>query len=195
MPLGKEGDMIAPEMLAVHRLPRMLAVAGLSLVLLTACGSSSGDTKAPPDADGAGQASSSAATSDAAAVDGCTLVSAAELSDAVGVTYTTIDSVNGGSLCNITGASPKDSFSYHIDKEDGTVITWDDEAATIERDDGTSTAVSGIGDRAVQGAIKEFAAESKGYIVVVLDADVNNPPTADDFTRSKKIALTLISRL
>jgi hypothetical protein len=43
-------------------------------------------------------------------------------------------------------------------------------------DDGSATSVSGLGDQSVEGVIKEFAAESDGYIVVVVNADVDNPP-------------------
>jgi hypothetical protein len=57
------------------------------------------------------------------------------------------------------------------------------------------TSVSGIGDRAAQRGVKEFAAESGGYIVEVTNADVNNPATASSFTRTKKIAQPLISKL
>jgi hypothetical protein len=41
----------------------------------------------------------------------------------------------------------------------------------------------------------EFAAEAKGYIVLVTNADFNNPPTARTFGRRKKIAQPLISKL
>ena len=81
------------------------------------------------------------------------------------------------------------------DKEGAPPDTWDAQVATIKRDDGSVTSVSGIGDRAAQGAVKEFAAEAKGYIVVVINADFNNPPTAKTFARSKKIAQLLISKL
>ena len=46
-----------------------------------------------------------------------------------------------------------------------------------------------------RGAVKEFAAEAKGYIVLVTNADFNNPSTASTFTRSKKVAQLLISKL
>jgi len=65
-----------------------------------------------------------------------------------------------------------------------------DPAELIERDDGSETSVSGIGDRAVQGAVKEFGAEAKGYIVLVTNADFNNPATASTFARSTRSTLS-----
>lgn len=176
-----------------HRTGTSLCAAALltlSLSTLTACGSSSG-TQDPADSTGAGSAAASIAKS----IDGCTLATAADLTQGVGVSYTKIESQNGGSLCSVTAASPTDSFSFHVDKEDGALTTWDGEVAIIKQDDGSVTSVSGVGDRAVQGAIKEFAAETKGYIVVVINADVNNSATAKGFTRSKAIAKTVIGKL
>jgi hypothetical protein len=77
----------------------------------------------------------------------------------------------------------------------GVATTWASEVATIKEDDGSETSVSGIGDQAAQGAVKEFAAEAKGYIVVVVNADVNNPPTASSFTRTKVIAKLLVGKV
>jgi hypothetical protein len=95
----------------------------------------------------------------------------------------------------VTGASATDSFFYVVEKEGGPLNTWSGEVATIKQDDGSVTSVSGIGDRAAPGGVKEFAAESGGYIVEVTNADVNNPATASSFTRTKKIAQLLISKL
>ncbi len=170
-----------------------LVVAGT----VTACGSndSSGTTSAPAGARAAAAGATDAAAGAAKAVNGCALVTAADLSKAVGVTYSKIDSVNGGSLCNVTAAAETNSFAFHVDREDGSLTTWTGEVATIKADDGSSTPVSGIGDQAAQGAIKEFAAESRGYIVVVINGDVNNQATAKDFTHSKSIARLLVSKL
>ena len=54
--------------------------------------------------------------------------------------------------------------------------------------------IAALTDRAAQGAVKEFAAEAGGYIVVVVNADVN-VATASTFTRTKKIEKLLISKL
>ena len=85
----------------------------------------------------------------------------------------------------MTGVNVTDGFFYEVDKEDATITTWSSELAVLKQDDGSYTSVSGIGDRAAQGAIKEFAAEADGYIVVVVNADVN-VATASTFTRTKK---------
>jgi hypothetical protein len=175
------------------------AAGGLSLLVLTACSSGSAGTTSP----GGGGAGTSAASGASAvtgqssgkAVNGCTLVTAQQLSAAVGVTYTAIQYSGTGSICNVTAASITDAFYYHVDKEDGSLNTWNGELATIKEDDGSFASVSGIGARAAQGAIKEFAAESAGYIIVVVNADVNNPPTASSFARTKKIEKLLVSKI
>lgn len=178
--------------------PAVVAAAGLSLIAATACsGGSAGNT---PPGGGAGTAAAGAAAAAAGqspgkTVDGCTLVTAQQLSQAVGVRYTAIQGSGIGSICNVTGASAADSFYYHVDKEDGSLNTWSGELAIIKEDDGSYTSVSGIGDRAAQGAVKEFAAESGGYIVVVVNADVNNPPTESSFTRTRKIEKLLTGKL
>src|SRR6202012_4547035 len=139
-----------------------LATAALPLIAVAACSSGTA-TSAAPGASATQSGSASGAPQDAgqaAAVsgDGCTLVTPAELSAAVGVTYRAIADSNG--ICNVTGASPADSFYFHLDHEDGTLTTWKSEVAVIKEDDGSVTSVPGLGDQAAQGAIKEFAAET-----------------------------------
>jgi hypothetical protein len=170
------------------RLSATLAVL-LTIGFLAGCGNSSSSEQTSTAA--GGQAAAGAAKP----VDGCSLVTAAELSKAAGVTYAKIESADGGTLCNVDAASPTDSFAFHLTKEDGGSTTWEGQVATVKQDDGSATTVSGIGDHAVQGGVKEFAADAKGYIVVVLNADVNNPPTAQSFTRSKAIARLLTGKL
>jgi hypothetical protein len=176
-----------------------VSAAGLALVVLTACSSGSASSTPPGSGEGGTSAANGVSTttgqSSGKTVDGCTLVTAQQLSAAVGVKYTAIQYSGSGTICNVTGASPTDSFYYHVDKEGGPITTWSSELATIKEDDGSFTSVSGIGDRAAQGAVKEFAAESGGYIIVVVNADVNNPATASSFTRTKKIEKMLISRI
>jgi hypothetical protein len=177
----------------------VVAAGGLSLVALTACSSGSANTT-PPGSGGAGTSAASGVStvtgqSSGKAIDGCALVTAQQLSASVGVKYTAIQDSGTGSICNVTGASITDSFYYHVDKEDSSLNTWSGKLAVIKEDDGSFTSVSGIGDRAAQGAIKEFAAESGGYIIVVVNADVNNPPTASSFARTKKIEKLLISKI
>ena len=164
--------------------------AAVTALTLSSCGSSS-----PPGASSATSAAIAASSSSGQPADGCQLVTAKELSQAVGVQYTAIQDAGGGSFCNVTGAQVTDSFFFIVDKEGAPPNTWDAQVAIIKRDDGSETTVSGTGDRAVQGAVKEFAAEAKGYIVLVTNADFNNPPTARTFARSKKIAQLMISKL
>lgn len=180
---------------------RVVLAAGLSLAslaALTACSGSSASTTAQGGA-GAGTAAAnpvSTTTAQAAGkqVNDCTLVTAAQLSAAVGVKYTSVQASGTGTICNVTGVNVTDGFFYEVDKEDGTITTWSGELAILKEDDGSYTSVSGIGDRAAQGGVKEFAAEADGYIVVVVNADVN-VATASTFTRTKKIEKLLISKL
>lgn len=178
-----------------------LGAAGVSLAslaALTACSGGSASTTAQGGA-GAGTpaanpVSTTTAQASAKQVNDCTLVTAAQLSAAVGVKYTSVQASGTGTICNVTGVNVTDGFFYEVDKEDGTITTWSSELAVLKQDDGSYTSVSGIGDRAAQGAIKEFAAEADGYIVVVVNADVN-VATASTFTRTKKIEKLLISKL
>jgi hypothetical protein len=161
-----------------------VAGGGLSLAVLTACSSGSASTT-PPGSGGAGTSAASDGSavtgqSSGKTVDGCTLVTAQQLSAAVGVKYTAVQASGTGTICNVTGASATDSFYYHVDKEDGSLNTWSGELAVIKEDDGSYATVS---------------AESGGYIIVVVNADVNNPSTASSFTRTKKIEKLLISKI
>lgn len=176
-----------------------LAIAGLGLCLLglAAC-SSSGPSTHPAGngaAPGAGVTSRVSGGASAKTVDGCTLVTPAMLSQAVGAHYTAIRDASGGSICSVTGTGPYDSFDYIVGKEGPPLNTWAEQIATIKQDDGSAKSVSGIGDRAIQGAVKEFAVESRGYIVVVIGADFGNPATSKTFARTKKIERLLISKL
>ena len=165
-----------------RRLAARVAAVGIAAFTLSSCSSSLHPA-----------ATLTTSGTSAKAVDGCTLITAAELSQAVGVHYTGIQD-SGGTLCNVAATSPTDAFSYSVQKE-GPSNTWAQEIAGIKRDDGSESSVPGIGDRAVQGAVKEFAAESHGYIVFVFNADANNPATSSTFARTKKIAQLLISKL
>jgi hypothetical protein len=178
-----------------------LAAAGAfgCLLSLAACASSS-------PAGGAGGAATAAGTSSAVAagtasaasggspgttVNPCTLVTVAELSQAVGVTYTAINSP-GGSLCSVEGPGSA-SFDYTVQAESA-ANTWTAQVATIKSDDGQALSEPGIGDRAVWGG-EEFAAEAGGYIVGVIGADFPSTAQGSGFVRTKKIAQLLISKL
>jgi hypothetical protein len=124
-------------------------------------------------------------------VDACTLVTAAELSQAVGVKYTAI-MAPGGNLCSVMGPGSA-SFDYTVQKE-SPANTWNAQVAIIKGDDGQALSEPGIGDRAVWGG-KEFAAEADGYIVGVIGADFPSTPQGSGFVRTGKIAKLLISKL
>jgi hypothetical protein len=174
------------------------AGAGLCLLGLTACSSSS-PAGASGNAAAAGGGTSTTAAAAAAAsggspgktVDACTLVTAAELSVAVGVQYSAI-TAPGGSLCSVTGPGSA-SFDYTVQKE-SPANTWSEQVATIKGDDGQALSEPGIGDQAVWGG-KEFAAEADGYIVGVIGADFPSTPQGSGFVRTGKIAKLLISKL
>jgi hypothetical protein len=177
--------------------PFVAAGAGLCLLSLTACSSSS---SAAASGGGAtvGTASAAAATASASsggssgkAVDPCTLVTAAELSQAVGVKYTAVTDP-GGNICGVKGPGSA-SFDYTVQKESAT-NTWTEQVATIKGDDGQALSEPGIGDKAVWGG-QEFAAEADGYIVGVIGADFPSTAQGSGFVRTGKIAKLLISKL
>jgi hypothetical protein len=124
-------------------------------------------------------------------VDACSLVTAAELSQAVGVQYTAI-SDPGGNLCSVKGPGSA-SFDYTVQAE-SPANTWSQQVTIIKGDDGQALSEPGIGDRAVWGG-EEFAAEADGYIVGVIGADFPSTPQGSGFVRTGKIAKLLISKL
>jgi hypothetical protein len=176
--------------------PFAAAAAGLCLLSLTAC--SGGSSATASGAAAGGGASAVAVTRSAAsggssgkAVDPCTLVTAAELSQAVGVQYTAVTDP-GGDICGVKGPGSA-SFNYTVEKE-SLANTWSEQVATIKGDDGQALSEPGIGDRAVWGG-EEFAAEADGYIVGVIGADFPSTAQGSGFVRTGKIAKLLISKL
>jgi hypothetical protein len=185
--------------LSIRRyVPLVAAGAGLCLLSLTACSSSSSATASGGAAAAGGGASTAAGAASAASggssgktVDACTLVTAAELSQAVGVQYTAITDP-GGNLCGVKGPGSA-SFNYTVQAE-SPANTWSEQVATIKGDDGQALSEPGIGDRAVWGG-EEFAAEADGYIVGVIGADFPSTAQGSGFVRTGKIAKLLISKL
>lgn len=176
--------------------PLVAVGAGVCLLSLTACSGSSSTTAS---AAAAGSTASAAAVAASAAsggssgktVDACHLVTAAELSQAVGVRYTAITDP-GGDLCGVKGPGSA-SFSYTVERE-SPVNTWSQQVAVIKGDDGQALSEPGIGDKAVWGG-EEFAAEADGYIVGVIGADFPSTAQGSGFVRTGKIAKLLISKL
>jgi hypothetical protein len=169
---------------------------GLCLLSLTACSSGSA-ASAAGGAAATGGASTAARAASAASggatgktVGACTLVTVAELSQAVGVQYTAITAA--GNLCGVKGPGSA-SFDYTV-QEESPVNTWSQQVATIKGDDGQALSEPGIGDRAVWGG-EEFAAEADGYIVGVIGADFPSTAQGSGFVRTGKIAKLLISKL
>ena len=175
-------------------IPLVASGTGLCLLSLTACSSSSSTTPSGNGTAAGSSAPAAVSTADgqaaSATVDGCTLVTVAGLSQAVGVQYTAI--TGSGGICSVTGPGAA-SFDYTVQKESPT-NTWSQQVATIKGDDGQALSEPGIGDRAVWGG-KEFAAEADGYIVGVIGADFPSTPQGDGFTRTGKIAKLLIGKL
>jgi hypothetical protein len=183
---------------SIRRYVPLVAVgAGLCLLSLTACSSSSSAGSSGGAAATVGAASAAAVTASAAsggssgkAVDACSLVTVAELSEAVGVQYTAI--TGSGGLCVVKGPGSA-SFDYTVAKE-SPANTWSQQVAIIKGDDGQALSEPGIGDRAVWGG-EEFAAETDGYIVGVIGADFPSTAQGSGFVRTGKIAKLLISKL
>jgi hypothetical protein len=118
------------------------------------------------------------------------MITAAELSQAVGVQYTAIS--GGGTICSVKGPGTA-SFDYTVQKE-SPINTWTQQVAVIKGDDGQAMSEPGIGDKAVWGG-EEFAAEADGYIVGVIGADFPSTAQGSGFTRTSKVAKLLISKL
>jgi hypothetical protein len=183
--------------LSIRRYVPFVAVgAGLCLLSLTAC--SGGSSATASGAAAGGTVSAAAVTASAVsggssgqAVDPCTLVTAAELSQAVGVQYTAVTDP-GGDICGVKGPGSA-SFNYTVEKESPT-NTWSQQVAIIKGDDGQALSEPGIGDKAVWGG-EEFAAEADGYIVGVIGADFPSTAQGSGFVRTGKIAKLLISKL
>jgi hypothetical protein len=177
-------------------IPLAVAGTGLCLLSLTAC---SGGSSSTPSGNGAAAggaaagpavASAGAGQASSATANACTLVTTAELSQAVGVQYTSI--TGSGGLCDVMGPGSA-SFDYTVQKESPT-NTWAEQVATIKGDDGQALSEPGIGDKAVWGG-KEFAAEADGDIVGVIGADFPSTPQGSGFTRTGEIAKLLIGKL
>jgi hypothetical protein len=120
--------------------PLVAVGAGLCLLSLTACSSSSSAAASGGAAAAGGGASAAAVAASAASggssgktVDACTLVTAAELSQAVGVQYTGITDP-GGNLCAVKGPGSA-SFDYTVQAESA-ANAWSEQVATIKGDDG-----------------------------------------------------------
>jgi hypothetical protein len=185
--------------LSIRRYAPLVAVgAGVCLVSLTACSGSSSATASGGAGAAGGTASAAAVTASAASggssgktVDACSLVTAAELSQAVGVQYTAITNPGGG-ICGVKGPGSA-SFNYTVQKE-SPANTWTQQVAIIKGDDGQALSEPGIGDKAVWGG-EEFAAEADGYIVGVIGADFPSTAQGSGFVRTGKIAKLLISKL
>lgn len=118
------------------------------------------------------------------------MVTAAELSQAVGVHYTAI--TGAGTLCGVKGPGSA-GFDYTVEPESA-INTWSEQVSVIKGDDGQALSEPGIGDKAVWGG-EEFAAEAHGYIVGVIGADFPSTPQGSGFVRTSKIAKLLISKL
>jgi hypothetical protein len=184
--------------LSIRQYVPLVAVgAGVCLLSLTACSGSSSTTASGAAAAG-GTASAAAVTASAASggssvktVDACSLVTAAELSQAVGVQYTAVTDP-GGNICGVKGPGSA-SFDYTVQKE-SPANTWSQQVAIIKGDDGQALSEPGIGDKAVWGG-EEFAAEADGYIVGVIGADFPSTAQGSGFVRTGKIAKLLISKL
>src|SRR5271154_283800 len=102
---------------------KKMAVLSVTALALCSCSSSSHL---------AASSTTSGATTEGA--DSCTLVTAAELSQAVGVQYTAVQG-SDGSFCNVTGANVTDSFFFIVDKQGAPPNTWDSQIAIVKRDD------------------------------------------------------------
>jgi hypothetical protein len=179
------------------RLALAVAAGSLAALGVTACHSGAASSAAAPSSGGestpaAAQATAAAAGTTAGTVHACSLLSAAQASAAVGVTYTSATEASSGQMCSYaTTAAPIPMFII-VSPGAGTAA-WNGELATLEEDAGSKPiTLSGAGDRAA-GCGTEIAVQAGGYIIDVHGGDPLG--TGNAFPKSIAVAKVIIAAL
>ncbi len=188
------------------RMPTLLTAASLVLVSVSAAACSNG-SKTPaassstsaPSSSAARGASASTVTSAASggassSVDVCSLLTAAQASSIVGVTFTSATPNSGGKACLYAG--PNVPMTVTLLVNSGGSAAWTEElAALVEGGGDTPVALNGLGDRAAE-TTGSLATQSGNWIVQVDSADegsVNGGNIGGDFTKSIAVAKAIIA--
>lgn len=190
-----------------RRLQVALTTAAL-IVVVSACGSSTkvgsgpGTSAASSTAVAASSpsigASAPASTSKSDAGGGqpnvCSLLTAAQASSIVGVTFIAATPKFRGKFC--TYAGPTVPMNVTLMVNSGGTAPWTEELATLTQDGGdTPVALSGLGDRAAE-TTGSLATQSGSWIIQVDAADessVNGGNIGGDFTKSIAVAHAILA--
>jgi hypothetical protein len=181
------------------RLPATLTAVTLMLVALsvTACSSksttsiASSTASTPLAAGGAGTGTATSAASGGASssVNVCSLLTAAQASSIVGVTYTAakLSQNFAGSMCAYTGTTVPVPMNVFLTVNAGSTAAWNEELSEL---DPSPVTINGLGDRAVT-TTDQLAAQSGNWIVQV---DGGDPVTVGGaFTKSIAVAKAILA--
>jgi hypothetical protein len=186
------------------RFPATMTTLTLILVAVsvTACSSKSTTSVAPPSTSnpvvagsaGTGTAINASAGGAPSSVDVCSLLSAAQASSIVGVTFTVATPNFGGKMCTYAGGSVPMDVTLTVSS--GTTAAWTEELATLKLGGGdTPVALSGLGDRAAE-TTGSLATQSGNWIIQIDAADessVNGGNIGGDFTKSIAVARAILA--
>jgi hypothetical protein len=182
--------------------PMLAAALAVMATSSTACSSGSKSTSAnaptSPTVATSDNTNATASTSKAAAAGGqpnvCSLLTAAQASSIVGVTFTAATPTFGGKTCTYVGGSVP--MNVTLTANSGGTAAWTDELAGLKEGGGaTPVALSGLGDRAAE-TTGSLATQSGNSIIQVDAADessVNGGNIGGDFTKSIAVARALIA--
>jgi hypothetical protein len=181
---------------------RSTPIVAFALTLLaastSACSSVSKSTpanaKTSPKTDTIGTASASKAAAAGGQPNVCSLLTAAQASSIVGVTFTAATPVLGGKTCTYAGGSVPMNVTLTVNSS-GT-SAWTEELAELKQGGGdTPVALSGLGDRAAE-TTGSLATQSGDWIIQVNAADessVNGGNIGGDFTKSTAVARAILA--
>jgi hypothetical protein len=174
-----------------------VAAGSLAALCLTACHSGSASSAAAPPPGGstaatAAAAGTAAAGTTAGTLHACSLLSAAQASAAVGVTYSKATEASAGQQCSYATTDAPIPLFIIVSPGAG-AAAWTSELATLQEDAGSAPiTLSGAGDRAA-GCGTEIAVQDGGYIIDVHGGDPLG--TGNAFPKSIDVAKVIIAAL
>jgi hypothetical protein len=201
---------LRPKLGEVMRLPFALTAASLVLVIMSAAACSNGsktpaasapspsaaNTSAPSAAGSAGATpAGGGAGNGASGVNVCALLTAAQASTIVGVTYTagTPSFAAGGNSCTYASTAAPTPMTITVMANAGSAAAWTDELSTLKLGGGeTPVTVSGLGDRAATST-DSLGTQAGTWIIQVDGGDQTS--VGGVFTKSIAVAKAIIAAL
>ena len=187
------------------RLPTVLTAASLVLVTMSAaaCSNGSKTSAAAPSASAlspsaVGSASASTATGAASngassSVNVCVLLTAAQASSIIGVTYTAATPSFGGKVCTYASTVAPTPMTVTVTTNAGSAAAWTDELSTLQLGGGaTPVTISGVGDRAA--TVTGSLGTQSGTWIIQVDAG-DQTSVGGAFTKSIAVAKAIIAAL